>query len=377
MAQFGVVYPLWSFAGEKDERLARLIGEVGIDHITVPVITGPVTQFRLEPETGPHYFHTEGGWHYQPEKSLYGGTDLHPRTAEWLKKSNPLPKLAELARRHRVAVHFRFDVRGWLADAFPTSEAIVRNPWDEPMPCAGACIQQPGYRSLLRGAFEDMLSYQPDGFELMNYSCTRWVTDDEFAHGGLRFTHSLGLGLCYCGACREVAENAGIDWHGLLRLAQLEVAAIAAWPPSSLEKDLLNRHVAACAASAAEYMAGLTERLQLSRLRLLATMSEWVRPFPPDSPWRPLSILAWNDSWRRYKVGESREFLLDKNSDAKAVSAWRPFFEQSSDLVRFVTASVADGASMIEFEDVDAAPKEVVSWLKQAVRFARRLGVDA
>ena len=41
-------------------------------------------------------------------------------------------------------------------------------------------------------------------------------------------------------------------------------------------------------------------------------------------------------------------------------------------LVRLVSVAVADGLEFLDFEGLEEAPPGVVTWLKQAVRFARR-----
>lgn len=379
MAQFGVVYPLWSFAGEQDQRLARLIGEVGIDHITVPVITGPVTHFRFEPETGPHYFHTEGGWHYQPERERYGGTDIHPRTADWLKKSNPLPKLMELARRNKVKVLFRFDLRAWIASAHPTSEVMLRNAWDEPMAAAGPCVLHPGFRALFRGSIEDLLRLQPAGLELVNYSTTRWVDQDQIDYGPLKVAQTPALGACFCAACTGIAEASGHGASGLRRLAQLEVARLSRPVDSSSQPDELQSFVCERSKAGADYLARLTASLKLDGLPLFDAFGfgSWMSSMPPESAWTSLFILPRNDARRRLSRADWSGSPASRGKHALSVTSWRPVFGQSSDLVRFVTASVADGKQFLEFEDVDAAPMEVTTWIKQAVRFARRLGADA
>ena len=60
-ADFGLVYPLWNHTRAADSLLDRVVGEVGIDHLTVPVVTGAQTQFRLSGGFESPYFHTEGG----------------------------------------------------------------------------------------------------------------------------------------------------------------------------------------------------------------------------------------------------------------------------------------------------------------------------
>ncbi|MGE3182472.1 MAG: hypothetical protein AB7N71_12645, partial [Phycisphaerae bacterium] len=162
---YGVVYPLWSFHGDTDNRLARLIGEVGVDHITVPVVTGPVVDFRAAPTAGPHHFETQGGWHFQPEREHYHTNEVKPKSADWLRTRNPLPQLVELARKRDLQVHFRVDLPAAFLSAPGHETCAVRNMWDEQVPIAGPCTLHPDYRAMFRGTVEDLLTYAPDGFE--------------------------------------------------------------------------------------------------------------------------------------------------------------------------------------------------------------------
>jgi hypothetical protein len=51
---------------------------------------------------------------------------------------------------------------------------------------------------------------------------------------------------------------------------------------------------------------------------------------------------------------------------------WRPTIAQAGDLVRVVSTAAKAGVTFFDFEGTDEAPGEAITWLKQAVRFARR-----
>ena len=55
-----------------------------------------------------------------------------------------------------------------------------------------------------------------------------------------------------------------------------------------------------------------------------------------------------------------------------ALAVWRPAFREAAELVRLVAEAVGLGISAIDFEGLTEAAPEAVTWLKQAVRFARR-----
>jgi hypothetical protein len=97
---FGLILPPWNFATTAGNLLDRVVGEVGIDFLTVPVVTGESQQFRLASGFATPYFFTEGGWHFQPELSLYKACGLRPPVACWCGKRDTLGPIQEYAERH-------------------------------------------------------------------------------------------------------------------------------------------------------------------------------------------------------------------------------------------------------------------------------------
>src|SRR5262245_59155093 len=103
---FGVVYPLWNHTREPGNLLDRLVGEVGIDHITIPVVTGPVEQFRPYFFPDAPYFGTEGGWHYPPGERLIAAR-IKPHVATWCGKRDILSQVRTAAERQGLKVYLR------------------------------------------------------------------------------------------------------------------------------------------------------------------------------------------------------------------------------------------------------------------------------
>lgn len=107
---FGLVYPPWNHTKAAGNLLDRVVGEVGIDHLTVPAVTGEQTQFRLIGGFESPYFHTEGGWHFPPQVKLYAASGVRPRAAKWLGTRDPIADIREAAEKLGLRVVLRVDL---------------------------------------------------------------------------------------------------------------------------------------------------------------------------------------------------------------------------------------------------------------------------
>lgn len=101
---------LWDLVDEGiDDVLDRLKGEAGITGISVPLVCPPVEQLRPHKGVSPRTFRSQGGAQFQPRAEFYANTRLKPVVAEWLKKSNPLPAVAEACAKRGLSLRGEID----------------------------------------------------------------------------------------------------------------------------------------------------------------------------------------------------------------------------------------------------------------------------
>ena len=83
----GIVYQLWNDRVGSDDLFDRAVGEIGLDHVTIPAVTGPFEQIRFAGQADWRFFQSEGGWHYHADAKHYGNTRLRPKVASCLETS--------------------------------------------------------------------------------------------------------------------------------------------------------------------------------------------------------------------------------------------------------------------------------------------------
>src|SRR5262245_21196755 len=108
-ADFGIVYPLWNHTDGGDSLLERVAGEAGLDHVTIPVVSGPRATFRFFGPNETPYFRTEGGWHFPPETKQYAASAIKPKMARWCGQRDELKKVCDIARGLGVRIILRID----------------------------------------------------------------------------------------------------------------------------------------------------------------------------------------------------------------------------------------------------------------------------
>ncbi len=386
-AQFGVVLPLWSYAADSGALLDRVHGEVGIDFVTVPVITGEQACFRLCAEPRPAdadapalgdepYFHTEGGWHFPPAMKIYSVAGSRPVKARWFGAADVLARLREHSDRLRIRRFLRIELRAVRALSEHEPHLGQRNAWGQEVPSAGLCACNPGVRELLRATLDDLARYEPAGFELADWmpdhavDCTRPRPLDWHCPRVRRL-----LDICFCAACRQVAERAGFDPDQAARSVRVHVRRLVGAPPGAeLEPEadtVLDAYGGARVADCAQWLQRLAQADSNHGYRLLDG-PETPAVYSNVSPIEKLRRLPANwqptDDWLK-AVPRGQAVLHD---DGWSLRAWRPCFNAAASLVHAVSEAVHAGLRIFDFEGLDEAAPDVVTWLKQAVRFARR-----
>jgi hypothetical protein len=342
----GIVLPLWSYAADDGRLLDHAAGEVGLDHVTVPVVTGVCSQFRLAEGCDKPCFHTEGGWHFPPNAKLYAAAGVRPPKARWFGSADHLARLREHVKRLGARLVLRIDLRAVQSLVEQAPLLGQRNAWGQEVPAAGACACNPHVRELLRATLEDLRRYEPAAHELAN-----WMPDhaaDCATARPLNWHTPVRrlLDICFCPACRQIAERGGADPDQAARSVRVRVEQQVTAAPeaqNTVPVDLvLRQYTAARVADCALWLRRLAETDADHRYHLIHALET---PLPYDPP--PFDEIV-------------------------RLPVWRPSFTAPAALVRLASDAVANGVRLFDFEGLDEAPPEAVTWLKQAVRFARR-----
>ena len=370
--RYGLVYPLWCYAGGQDDLLDRALGEVGADFCTLPLVTGPLSRLTPWTERSTAMFQTRGGWH-APLHAQRATTVLKRiRQASWFGKRDILAKVLDVLRTRRLPAGARIDLRAAAALAPHGEHLAAINAWGDADPSAGACVLNDEVRELLRATLECVADLGFAGYQTVDW-CVDCAAN---RHTGRALdwhpTVRRLLDICFCAACRQAAAEDDIDPDQVARSVRVHA-----------ERGLLNpEHDLAAAVAADElltrYWGARTNRNDawLDRLAAQHTTLRATHVCDTEFFGEPASLYQ-----RVEPLARIHEPLPEKNADAtpfwhpaKALTlpAWRPMFTHADDLVRFVLEAQHAGVARFEFEDLDAAPDEAITWVRQAVRFARR-----
>lgn len=376
----GLVYPLWTDPHGPAPRLDRATGEVGLDHLTIPVVTGKLQHFRLEPAQPPHWFASEGGWHFPPDPPCYGRGPIRPRPARWFGKRNLLARIRDYAAQRDIALILRLDLRAVGALLEHEPHLRPRNAWGDEVLAAGACVLNPELRELLHATLQDLLRYEPAGFQLVDWAPDLPVDREPQRPLGWQPLAQELSDICFCPACRQVSSVAGTDPDQAARSVCVHVQRLLTQPgdqktPVSVRHDgLLNAYQQARRRDTASWLQHLADTHQARRRYLLfteTTASDSIVPLLGEDAFQPLlrtcgPLLAPDGASLQARIRSSTRL------HALTLPVWRPAIQQADHLVRLVSAATNAGITFLDFEDLDQAPEEAVVWLKQAVRFARR-----
>jgi len=370
---FGMVYPLWTDPQGPGRLLDRVVGEVGLDHLTIPVVTGQQQQFRLHPAQPPHDFATEGGWHFLPNPDCYKSSPLRPRPARWFGKRDVLTRLCDDATRRDMPVIFRIDLRAVTSLVAHRSHLRTRNAWSDESTTAGGCALNADLRELLHGTLEDLLRYEPAGFQLVD-----WAPDLPAGRDAPRplawHPHVRRLlDVCFCPACRQVAAMAGTDPDQAARSVQVHVARLLARPEDNdlpgraWSDEVLDAYLQAKRRDTAAWLRRLAENHRDRRRYLLSDMlaCESIGVLPGEERF---SLLVRTGDEDASKIA----IRFSGRACGLSLPVWRPAIQGAGQLVRQVSTIMHAGLDFLDFEGLDEAPEEAITWLRQAVRFARR-----
>ncbi len=366
-ASFGVVYPLWNHEREPGNLLDRFVGEAGIDHVTIPVVTGPQQQFRPHFFSGAPLFHTEGGWHYPPG-AAFGGQ--RPHVAAWCGRRDALLHVCEEARRYRLRIYLRLSLPVWPDARRPLPPVLCESPWGQHTAGLHVCANSPVLRELIEHALADFDRYAPDGIEL---EVSGWA--GLLPALNLAACASLRCG-CFCAACRQIAQAANVDVDTAMQRAREHIAAACATgvagrvsAGTSVAPELAAVD-AARRASRAAWLRHLAGQIKGRRFLMwdaggagAAAPAGGERGSPTE--WEPLLDLSGGPGL------EPR--ATEPHAAAIVCRAWQPASDPAAALVRSVHEHVAGRVTFFDFAGAEEGSFDVLTALKQAIRYARRV----
>lgn len=383
-AEFGLYYPPWNYTGKPDDLLDRVAGEVGIDHVTVPVVTGEQTQFRLSRLHDEPYFHTEGGWHFPAQAALYRASGVRPRQAKWFGTRDVLDRIRKRADELGARLILRIDlpmVPGILDQA---SGMRYQSAWGE-LPSFGPCICNPQFRELVHAALADLRRYDPGGFELANLCLEPWQRT--FAIQRLGDITQLGdaASMCFCAACRQIATMAGADAEQAARSSRACGESLADRPPEQLggvtptPDDNLQAYKAARRTDCVRWLERMAEDHPGKRMVLVEPRAGVDRDLDSlvGTGWISLGRSFRQALWVSVSIirgkTKNRPPLLEiSGRTGLQLPVWAAAGISADGLVELVAYAAREGVRFFDFECVEESPPGVLTWLKQAVRYARR-----
>lgn len=414
MADFGLLYPLW-FHTSEPAALDEWLGSVGVQFVTVPLVTGPLREFRAPRATGPSpEFASEGGWHFPPDHSLFASAGVRPHAARWTAKRDHLRAVAETLRERGVRLVARLDLSAVPHLCEHAGHVQQCSAWGDDGVPRPACPLNPTLQVLAQECLADLGRYGPAEVEWDH------VETNPAARGQTAGVEGL-LDICFCSACRALADQAGLDAHAIAR--SVRVHAERAFGEARSEAlraadsdEMLNRYRTLRRASIDQWLVRMAEKhpaLRFWRIRrpaaerLVAARSEISRDAEsaslfgapiaaarnaPESAGRnATSPSGLATSARGAAIASRVGTILDLSSDLPAsetlveadavpeallTRAWLPAFGSAAALVRATGDAVRLGARRITFTDLHASPPDVASWVKQAVRWSRREASD-
>jgi hypothetical protein len=387
---FGVPYYLWNHA-EPDTLLERVLSTVHLNHVTLPLVTGPRAQFRHACFPQAPSFETLGGWHYWPDGAHYELGGIRPITADWLPGDGPLGAVLDIAQRYELRVAVRLDLTEAPAILEQAQEALQQDAWGQTRFDHRACINQPRIRELIRATIADVLRFQPVAIQLENIELDARNLTCGWHDLGPRYRCFLPVSsMCFCRACRKLAVAGGVDPDA--------AAACERRRDTQLHAEPISRHMAAermpVEPPLAEYVAIRAADLDrwLAKLSTSIDSQLWVtsylHPFvtgrdrgrlaPPIKAIPSVWMNAW--TWSRRKDGQEATVddppeILEDYAPAVPGAAFNLCI---SDVVipaeRFEHRArefIRAGTRWIEFNSLEEAHRDALQWIRQIVTSIR------
>jgi hypothetical protein len=336
---------LWDLVDEGiDEVLDRLKGEAGITGISMPLVCPPVDDLRIHKGISPRTFRSRGGAQFQPHAEFYANTRLKPVVAEWLKKSNPLPAVAEACAKRGLSLRGEVNCchSPVMVEKFPF--AAVKDVFGEASP-THLCPINPDVMQYAGGLISDLQqSYGLAEVRIQSWGWRFSTTGERFgvapmviidaptegdasrpAENAMDIVHHL-IKTCFCESCRQRADAAGINGSVLERVVQRGLEQL--FTSGETEESVV------------EFCSKLDEFEAYQKLQNLV-----IAEHQPGTVWDYRKEAFWY-----LHLGVERD---------------------SASLVRAVSSAVTRGKNVM-FTEYGKMPLVRLAWIKQAVRKAQR-----
>ncbi len=376
---YGVVYPLWSFADDRGAALERIIDETGIDHVSIPLVGGIVDEFRVEPSGGPHYFFSSGGWHYEFDRKRYESLALKPRAADWLGKRRVLADFLEFAAKKRVSTAFALDVRLGIWTRSEPVRPPQRNFLDEPVEGKGPCQLHADMLDLTQGVLTELAAFGPKFLTVAPWPIdeTDGLTYYRMSQVAPIVTH--GLAACFCSSCRALAARAdrSLDLSVTIEMLRDELSRFARGERTATDRsDVIAKNLAEYQRLRVEayqsICTAMHQRCAPTQTRVaveeIGSAVATARLCGSDVPDLEIHEYEGEDAETTLRALQ----FVGARGWAFSIHVGNGTPGEAAPLVSFVSRLAEFSPVSIDFVDVDCAPRRVVGWIKQAMRFARR-----
>ncbi|MFQ5410774.1 MAG: hypothetical protein ACE5EC_00695 [Phycisphaerae bacterium] len=379
-------YP-WDLEDEGIEvALGRMAGEIGVDAVSIAAVLPRLTAFRARATKGPRTIHREAGAHFQPSAECYSNTRLRPTAAAWMKSRNPLEKIASVCAANGLKV------RAWTV-CCENEVLATRHPMTTCVDVFGdsitgrLCPSNADVREYVAALASDLTSNYPiDVLELESADFGGSTRSDQYKSGVN--IGPIGRGLanwCFCPACRQRADDAGIDAEAVRRnilsilepLLRLEPARYATFGEIlSKHANLADWHRMRCE-SVRSLIKSVRRRVE-ARLLLHIAGDVWTSSADVGmlSEYCDGFIMSpWHVDAQTPPLARAKSLAHACESIERVVlglACYPPRCADGPELVTAVHQASQAGVWGVGFSNYGLAPEPCLDWVRQAIRYARR-----
>lgn len=205
-------YPWDLFAEGLDESLDR-IAKMGLNGISLAVSYHSGMLLLPHNPRQRIRFLEDGAIYFRPHSGYFQDLAIQPRVSEMAGSGDPLEEICEAAERHGL------EVVSWTVCTHNSYQGerhldmTIRNAFGDPL-IYGLCPSHPDVQAYLQALLQELSDYPLRTLQLESYGFLG------FPHGyhHEKINMDLGpygrylMGLCFCPACRKVAEGEGVDF---------------------------------------------------------------------------------------------------------------------------------------------------------------------
>lgn len=392
------------------EALDFLQGEVGVSGLTIRAASGPLVQWqRRSDET--RVFRTRGGLYFPPNPERYTDTRCKPVVSDWVKKRDPLARLAEAcaARGLRLRAVVSATRAGRMALRHPAM--AVKNALAAVSESA-LCIHNPDVQAFLFAILADLAGRSGLAGVVFAECSSRWAEAEAACLAApfeLTPADRALLSLCFCESCAQQA-GAEVDPAAVRRSVQtyLQRRAAGTLTETQLiravsEDALLQRYVAWQTGANTALLRRLDDSTSLDlRVLLDSAPTAAGRAFQPlvrSASQRPVGPPFQPVAWPNPMTVRPSNALPTSGAPTPLpaaivpIAAWTELPAQSlgspplpevelatsllrsspaPDVVAGLQQLAALGVAAVSVADFASLPPSTWTALKQAIRFARR-----